>query len=83
MEVNRLGGILLPDCRRWIQIFFHPDYTVGAGITPAQFRVFSPEVAGFRSLAQQPCSNRRSGITAEMKLISAGSPRPENLGFRV
>jgi hypothetical protein len=35
-------------------IFFHPDYTVGAGISPVQFGPMSHEVAGF---------NRRSGIT--------------------
>jgi hypothetical protein len=36
-----------------LEIFFHPDYTVGAGISPVQSGIFTPEFAG---------SNRRLGI---------------------
>jgi hypothetical protein len=34
-------------CSDRISIFFHPDYTVGAGISPVQFGLCSAKVAGY------------------------------------
>jgi hypothetical protein len=43
-EVTGFGIILIYSGRT---IFFHPDYTVGAGISPAQSGSLNPKLAGY------------------------------------
>ena len=52
-------------------IFSHPDYTVGAGITPAQFKAFALKLRALTAGRELPPENG--------KPLSEGSPRPENL----